>query len=352
MFYIKLYFLCHDKDSFMKRIALIFAAVIVSFAAVSCSGKNVKTQSVAVFIPGIIADSPIYEMLADGVKSAADSYNAGKEQKEQAVLTILEAGTNQAEWYSKLTALAAEGKYSVIISSNPSLPELVEPLTQQFPSQKFILFDAYKAGNRNIATIRYNQHEQSYITGYMAGLVSKSHKIGLITAQEYPVMNNVILPGYKEGAEAAAAGTTVDFRIIGNWYDASKGSELANAMYKAGIDVILPVCGGAAQGVLSSAKENGKYLVFFDETSFDKAPGNIISCAALSQTEMADEITTTYLEGKTEWGTAKTVGIADGYINFAIAPGNSNPVITDDMRTKMAEIVEQIRNGKLLLPQD
>ena len=276
----------------------------------------------------------------------------GKSQRIRLSLsTILEAGTNQAEWYSKLTALAAEGTYSVIISSNPSLPELVEPLTQQFPSQKFILFDAYKAGNRNIATIRYNQHEQSYITGYMAGLISKSHKIGLITAQEYPVMNNTILPGYREGAEAASEGTTVDFRIIGNWYDASKGSELANSMYKNGIDVILPVCGGAAQGVLSAAKENGKYLVFFDETSFDKAPENIISCAALSQTKMADEVTTKYLEGKTEWGTAETVGIAEGYISFAIAPG-SNSGITDDMRTKMAEIVESIRNGKLQLPQD
>ena len=71
----------------MKKIVLIIAAVIGSFAAVSCSGKKVQTQSVAVFIPGIIADSPIYEMLADGVKNAVDSYNEGKEQKAQAGLT-------------------------------------------------------------------------------------------------------------------------------------------------------------------------------------------------------------------------------------------------------------------------
>jgi riboflavin transport system substrate-binding protein len=336
----------------MKKNISIIAAALIVFASVSCSGKKEKQLSVAVFVPGIIADSPIYEMLSDGAQNAVNSYNNGKPENAQAKFTILEAGTNQAEWSSKLTALAAEGKYRVIISSNPSLPELVEPLTRQFPSQKFILLDAYKAGNSNIATVRYNQHEQAYLTGYMAGLMSKTHKTGLITAQEYPVMNNVMLPGYEEGARAASAGTTVDFRIVGNWYDASKGAELANAMYKSGVDVILPICGGAAQGVISAARENGKYLVFFDNDQFDKAPENIISCTTLDQKKMSNEVTTAYLEGKTEWGTAKTVGVADGYVNFLQdAPGKKNAAVTDEMRSKMAEIVESIRSGKLVLPQ-
>ncbi len=337
----------------MKKIVHIIAAACMSFAVVSCSGKKTQPLSVAVFVPGIIADSPIYAMLTDGVKEAVDSYNSGKPENVQAKLNILEAGTNQAEWSSKLTALAAEGKYSVIISSNPSLPELVEPLTQQFPSQKFILLDAYKAGNGSIATVRYNQHEQSYLTGYMAGLMSQTHKIGLITAQEYPVMNDVILPGYKEGAQAAFQGTTVDFRIVGNWYDASKGSELANAMYKSGVDVILPICGGASQGVVSAAVETGKYLALFDTAAFDKAPGNIISCTTLDQKKMSAEITASYLAGKTEWGTAKTVGVAEGYVNFVQdAPGSKNPAVTDDMRAKMTETVESIRTGKLVLQQN
>jgi riboflavin transport system substrate-binding protein len=337
----------------MKKITHIIVTVCMSIAVISCSGKKAQELSIAVFIPGIIADSPIYAMLANGVKTAVDSYNNGKPDTVQAELNILEAGTNQAEWSSKLTALAAEGKYSVIISSNPSLPELVEPLTQQFPAQKFILLDAYKPGNSNIATVRYNQHEQAYLTGYMAALMSKSHKIGLITAQEYPVMNDVILPGYKEGALAAVPGITVDFRIIGNWYDASKGSELANAMYKSGVDVILPICGGASQGVVNAAKENGRYLALFDTASFDKAPDNIISCTTLDQKKMAVEITAAYLAGKTEWGTAKTVGAADGYVNFEQdAPDRKNQAVTDDIRIKMKELVESIRTGKLVLPQN
>jgi Uncharacterized ABC-type transport system, periplasmic component/surface lipoprotein len=337
----------------MKKLLSIFAAALSLAAFVSCSGKKQQNVSIAVFVPGIIADSPIYQMLTDGVKQAVDTYNAGKADDKQAKLSILEAGTNQAEWSSKLTALAAEGRYSVIISSNPSLPELVEPLTQQFPAQKFILLDAYKAGNGNIATVRYNQHEQSYLTGYMAGLMSKTKKIGLITAQEYPVMNDVILPGYTEGAQAASPGTTVDFRIVGNWYDASKGAELAKAMYESGVDVILPVCGGASQGVVSAAVEKKKYLVLFDSVAFDKAPNAIVSCTTLDQKKMAEQITSSYLAGNVEWGTAKTVGAADGYVNFIQdAPDSKNPAVSDQIRQKMTELVESVRSGKLVLPQN
>ena len=337
----------------MKKSICTAALAAFLLALFSCSAKKTQAHSIAVFVPGIIADSPIYAMLAQGVQHGAASYNDGKNTSEQASVTVLEAGTNQAEWSAKLTALAAEQKYSVIISSNPSLPELVEPLTAQFPNQKFILLDAYKSGNSSVATVRYNQHEQSYMTGYMAGLMTKSKKIGLIAGQEYPVMNNVILPGYKEGAEAASPGTAVDFRVVGNWYDATKGAELANAMYSSGVDVILPICGGASQGVINAAKEKGKYLAFFDNASFDRAPDNIISCTPLNQAKMAENVTLDYLAGKIEWGTAKTVGVADGFVSFVQdAPNRKNGAVTDEMRAKMRDVVASIENGTLVLPQN
>ena len=337
----------------MKKSICAAAITALLLSLFSCSAKKTQTLSVAVFVPGIIADSPIYAMLAEGVQRAVASYNEGKNTSTQASVTVLEAGTNQAEWAAKLTALAAEEKYSVIISSNPSLPELVEPLTAQFPNQKFILLDAYKQGNPSVATVRYNQHEQSYMTGYMAGLMTKSKKIGLIAGQEYPVMNGVILPGYKEGAEASSPGTTVDFRVVGNWYDATKGAELANAMYSSGVDVILPICGGASQGVINAAKEKGKYLAFFDNASFERAPDNIISCTPLNQAKMAENVTSDYLAGKTGWGTAKTVGVADGFVRFVQdAPNHKNEAVTDEMRTKMRDVVVSIENGTLVLPQN
>ena len=284
-------------------------------------------------------------MLRDGVTQAVDTWNEGKNLEQSAKLYVLEAGTNQSEWPAKITALAAEQKYDVIISSNPSLPEIVTPIIEQFPEQKFILMDAECSGNKNIATVCYNQYEQAYLTGYIGGLMSKSNKLGLIAAQEYPVMNNIIYPYFEKGAKDAKPSSTVAFRIVGNWYDANKGAMLADILYGEGIDVILPICGGASQGVITSAVNNKFYITWFDNNGFDKAPGNIISSTVMKQQELSAIMTTNFLNGKTEWGTAKMLGVKDGFVDFVQDDPLYISTVPQNIRNQMAELVDAIKSG-------
>ena len=325
-----------------RLFTIIFAAVL-SFGFAKKSDK----LSIAVFVPGIIDDSPTYNMLVQGVNAAVEEKNQALPKKTKIELFVMEAGTNQAEWGPKITALCAERKYDVIISSNPSLPDLVEPILKQFPNQKFILMDATKEGNNNIHTVCYNQYEQSYITGYIGGLMSKSHKLALIAAQEYPVMNNIIYPYFEKGAKAADSSSTVDFRIVGNWYDATKGAEIADAVAKKGVDVILPICGGASQGVITSAVNNGIYITWFDNNGFAKAPGTIISSSVMEQKKMSYNITKEFIEGKTPWASAKMVGIKEGFVDFVQDDPNYIKAVPQDIREKMASLLSDIRSGKV-----
>lgn len=328
----------------MKKI-LLFTTILAAILFSGCAKKTDKT-AVAVFVPGIIDDSPTYNMLAQGIKTAVEEKNQSLSDESKIDLFVMEAGTNQAEWGPKITALCAEQKYDVIISSNPSLPDLVEPILQQFPAQKFILLDATKEGNQNIHTVCYNQYEQSYITGYIGGLMSKSHKLALIAAQEYPVMNNIIYPYFEKGAQAAEGSSTVEFRIVGNWYDATKGAELADAVAKIGVDVILPICGGASQGVITSAINNGIYITWFDDNGFSKAPGTIISSSVMEQKKMSYNVTKEFLEGKTPWGTAKMVGIKEGFVDFVQDDPLYIQTVPADVREKMKSLLDDIRSGK------
>ena len=329
----------------MKKIFVCLFSISLLFF--SCSKTKADSKSIAVFVPGIMADSPVYAMLADGVSKAVESFNESKSDSEKVTLFIFEAGTNQAEWSSKIIALASEQKYDVIISANSSLPDLVKPITQQFPNQKFILLDAECEGNKNIYTVRYNQYQQSYLTGYIAGLMSKSHKLALIAAQEYPVMNNVIFPYFKKGALDAYADTSVDFRIVGNWYDATKGAMIADSVIQNGVDVILPICGGAAQGVINSAKNNGIYITWFDNNGFARAPETIISSTLMLQDKMAEKITLEYLNDQITWGAADMVGMEDGFIDFVQDDSRYIKNVPADIRAKMANLVEDIKQKKI-----
>ncbi len=328
----------------MRKILSIIAASVL---LCSCSAKKEEGISIGVFIPGILEGSPVYSMLAEGVKSAADEFNSKNGDFSGASVHVFQAGTNQAQWSDKLTALAAEGRYDVIISSNPSLPAIVEPISARFPSQKFILLDAELFGNKSVATVSYNQYEQAYLTGYIGGLMSESHRLALIAAQEYPVMDNIIFPYFKKGAEDAVPGSTAEFRIVGNWYDAAKAAEIADALIKTGTDVILPICGGAAQGVLTSAVNSGIYITWFDDNGFSKAPQNIISSTVMRQDRMASKMTDEFLAGGTKWGTAETVGVSDGFIEFVQDDEAYIKNVPPEIRKKMAQLVDAIKNGTL-----
>lgn len=326
-----------------SNIILLFLSLFI-FAG--CS-KKTSSQSIALFIPGIVDNSPTYAMLKEGVEESVNEYNSKSENLAE--IFVMEAGTSQSEWLGQLTSLAATGKYDVIISSNPSLPDLALEILKKFPTQKFIFLDATLEGNPNIRTVCYNQYEQSYVTGYIGGLVSKSHKLALIAAQEYPVMNNIIYPYFEKGAKAANENSTVDFRIVGNWYDATKGAELADAVIKAGVDVILPICGGASQGVIQEAVSNKIYITWFDDDGFDKAPGTIISSSTMEQKKMSKEITDEYLNGKTPWGKADMVGIKEGYVNFIQDNPNYISTVESSVREKMAKLVDDIKAGNVTI---
>ncbi len=330
----------------MKKILLACAALAAFVFGLGGCSKKANGKSIAVFVPGIIDDSPTYEKLTRGVTKAVEDFNQSVGENEKITLFVMEAGTNQAEWSSKITALAAEQKYDVIVSSNPSLPDLVEPIIAQFPKQKFILLDATREGNDNIYTVCYDQSQQGFLAGYVGGLMSKTGRLALIAAQEYPVMNEIIYPSFVKGAVAARSDASVDFRVVGNWYDATKGAEIADAVAKNGVDVILPICGGASQGVISSAVNNGIYISWFDDSGFKRAPGTIIGSSTVKQAEMAEIVTKQFIENKVNWGKADMVGIQDGFIEFVQDDPLYISTVPQDIRDKMATLVADIVAGK------
>jgi len=343
--------------SLIALLSLIAAATLCS-APLFADGKKDRTSKqirIAVFVPGVVSGSPVYEMLANGVsKAAADANASGNKVSVQ----IVEAGTRQADWGTKLTALVASGDYDLIVSSNPAIPEIIAPVSAQFPKQEFLVFDAYASGNPRVTTFRYNQREQAYLSGYMAALVSSSKmkyanaakRIGLVAGQEYPAMNGIILPAYLEGAKAVDPAFEVDFRVVGNWYDASKGAELARAMKVAGCDVILPIAGGANQGVIAAAKDSGFYVAWFDDNGYAKAPGYVVSSSIMAQERLAREKTLAWIDGSLVAGVPSTLGIKEGYVSFVSDDPLYAETVPKALRDREAAIVAKLASGELALP--
>jgi simple sugar transport system substrate-binding protein len=204
----------------------------------------------------------------------------------------------------------------------------------------------------------YNQVEQGYLAGYFAGLVTKSSmkgatadlKVGVIVAQEYPVLTREILPGFRQGCAAVDPRIAVDYRVIGNWFDAGRGADLANSMMDGGVDIILAIAGGAGQGVVKAAQQRGRYVEYFDSSEYRLAPGTIIGCATIAQERAVYEAVAKAMQGTLPLGRADIVDAKGGYVSFADTDPLYLQNVSPEVRAAMAALVKRLTTGVLSLP--
>jgi basic membrane lipoprotein Med (substrate-binding protein (PBP1-ABC) superfamily) len=332
----------------MMRSGRVLAGALLAMCLVMAMVVAVAadTYDIAVFVPGVVAGSPLYEQLVAGVNQVAA-------ENSNVTVKVLEAGFDQSTWEQQMVSLAATQEYELIVSSNGSMPDVSLPAADAFPDQKFLIFDAVAEGNPQMYTVLYNQVEQAGVMGYLAGLVTTSDmaganadlKVGFIAGQQYEAMDNMMVPGYELGAQLANPGISVDFRVIGNWYDANKASDLANSMFDAGVDIILTACGGANQGVIQAAQDRGKYVLYMDDEHYDLAPGTIVGCGVLKQQEIVYEKVTDALAGNIQWGSYEILNMSDGYVDFP----DTNPLyissVSEAVRAKLAVMLGDLRSS-------
>jgi simple sugar transport system substrate-binding protein len=339
-----------------KDIMVICTVLILVLSGASLFGAGVQEMapegeqslSVLVYITGVMAGSPPYTALGEGAQEFAAEH-------ESVTVKIYEAGFNQAEWEQQLTALVASGEYDVVLGSNPSLPEICERVGNKFPEQKFIIADSFYEGNDQIRTYLYNQYEQSLYLGYLAALVSTSSleyansekKIGFIAAQEYPLLNKHIVPGFLAGAHMVDEEITLDFRVIGNWFDANKAADLASSMHSGGVDVFAAIAGGAAQGLFKVAQEEGAYIVYHNTNEYASAPGHVVGCGSMEQKKLVKEVLSDVLSGTVAYGTASIVGLQEGYLGFFFDDPLYQKTLPESIRTEFASFMQRLQSGDI-----
>ncbi|MDC7221406.1 MAG: BMP family ABC transporter substrate-binding protein [Spirochaetales bacterium] len=337
-------------NSFSKKVLWLFLT-LVALMSLSCRKDEVSSSAytIAVFVPGVLEGSPTYEQMDRGVRKAA-------EEKGVPVITV-EAGFNQGEWKDKLSALAAEGNYSLIVSSNPALSALCREVKEVFPAQQFLVLDGENKADDSQAVFAYNHKEQAFLAGVLAARASLSsldnlsgeYKLGLIAGQTYPDMEKSIIPGYTMGMKSVDPRFELDFRVVGNWYDAAKASELADSMFRSGVDVILPIAGGANQGVVSEAKQKGKYVVWFDSAGTEQAPGVVLGSAIVRQEKAAEEMVLGLIEGTIEQGDLRMGDIISGYVLLDREEEGYLKHVPAEVQEKINFQIDQFLNGRYSL---
>lgn len=253
----------------ISRYQMLLIVVVLMIGIGIAGGFNV-----GIMIPGEIGGNPIYELVALGAEHAReDGIN----------VKLVEGGYNPGKWEPLLRAMAASGKYDLLITFTEGLPQIVKKLAVEFPKQRFALIDGkLDEGIGNVYSVAFKDEEMAFLAGIFAGLVTVSELpgaspdrvVGMIAGDTYPAMMNKMKPGFEKGVKLVVPDAKVIFSVAGNWADPGKGRELASKQFDEGVDIILSIAGGTGIGIIEEAARRKvrnwcRFKYSLDETRYD-----------------------------------------------------------------------------------
>ncbi len=352
------------KKKWITMLSAVLTGAMI-FGLTGCGGGE-KTDDVAQGQTD--SDKPSFVFVCTGQlgdKSFNDSANNGVTQIAESLgceTKVIEIGRDQTKWEPTFQDLAEEGKYDVIITNGSSSSEVIEKVSQEFPEQKFVMFDTEIEDGKypNVYAISYKQNEGSYLAGALAALVTTSDmeyanedkKIGFVGGSEHPIITDFLV-GYIEGAKSIEPDIKVYVSYIGSWDDTAKGKETAIAQYNQGVDIIFPAAEQAGLGCVEAATEMNKYIIGVDSDQAmlfkgtDEAKANVILTSVLKEVgNSLVRMAEMEINGTVPYGAYESLGIQEGGTGIAVNEYYEKNV-PEEIRTKVSEAQNKVGQGEV-----
>ncbi len=234
-----------------------------------------------------------------------------------------------------------------IIGIGFSQEAAIKKVAPEFPETHFVIIDSV-VDLPNVQSILFKEHEGSFLVGLLAGMASKSGKVGFVGGMDIPLIRRFEC-GYEQGAKFANKDATVLQNMTGTtgaaWNDPTKGGELAKGQFDQGVDVIFAAAGGTGIGVYQAAKDNGKLAIGVDSNQNHIQPGTMLS-SMMKRVDIAVYETAKAAKDGT-WKAGTTVlGLAENGVDWALDDNNKS-LITPEMKAKVEAAKADIIAGKI-----
>ena len=146
----------------------------------------------------------------------------------------------------------AQGGYQLIMGDSFGTERITRRVAREYPKVAFVFGSGLGPAEPNFGVFDNWIHEPAYLSGMIAGKLTKTNVVGTVAAMPIPEVNrlsNAFCAGAKEVNKAAKC----KFSFIGSFFDPPKAKEAALAQIEAGVDVIY----AERFGVIEAAQEKG-----------------------------------------------------------------------------------------------
>lgn len=156
--------------------------------------------------------------------------------------------------YARVMREYAESGTQLIIGEAFAVEQEAREVAAEYPEVAFLLGSSFKedAALKNFAVFDNYIQDASYLSGIIAGAMTKTGNIGMVGGFPIPEVNR-LMHAFMAGARASNPDITFQVSFIGSWFDPPKAKETAFAMIENGADMLY----AERFGVSDAAKEKG-----------------------------------------------------------------------------------------------
>lgn len=330
---------------FKKLAALSLSVVMSASMLVGCSTKSSEgnsTTSSDIKI-GMVAD-------LGGINDESFNQSAweGLQQAEKDFgIEIKVIESKQASEYIPNMESLLDEDVDMVIGVGYTMKEDIQKQAENYPDKQFVLIDeTYDTIPENVTPILFRENEAAYLTGLIAGKMTKTNNVGFIGGIQTPVVSRFEY-GYKAGVKEANEKTNVNVQYAGTFADAAKGKSIANQMYGNGSDIILSAAGGTGLGAIESAKEQNKYAIGVDRDQSDLAPENVLTSALKKVNVGVYDTVKEFVEGKLKGGQEKVYGLKEDGVGI---PETTKNLVPQDIIDYVNAMIEKVKSGEIKVP--
>lgn len=296
-----------------------------------------STLRVALLLPGPINDKGWNASAYEGLMTM---------EKEHGVEIAYQENVTQSDMEGVFWDYASDG-YNLIIGHGYQFGDAAEKVCTEFPDVNFVVLNGDNANGTNLCSYSFTGWETGYMGGALAGLLTKTNKVGVIGAEDTPAISNSLI-GFKAAAEAVNPDVEVTVTYVNTWDDVAKGKETTLAMIDNGCDVVSCDANAVGLGSIEAAKERGVYYIGFVDDQYEVAPEVVVNSALQSNQRLVGVVVEDALAGKLKSGT-NVSGIADGA--EGLAPWYDwDEKLDPEILTQIDQIRKDIINGKVKSP--
>jgi basic membrane protein A and related proteins len=186
--------------------------------------------------------------------------------------------TSDTQGEQAIRNFASRG-YNPVVAVSFAWTSAMEKVAAEFPDTKFVIVDSV-VDLPNVRSVVYKEEEGSYLTGILAGMASKTGKVGFVGGMDIPLIRKFAC-GYAQGVKAVKSDAQVFQNMVGTtgaaWNDPVRGGELAKNQIDQGADVVYAAAGASGLGVLQTAADNKKFSIGVDSNQNHLHPGSVLT---------------------------------------------------------------------------